>query len=83
VDRVLQNITEFGASFASYDVRPERFHEAGDHVVTVLHRSARSARSPAPIEDRFAQLFSLRDGRVVRIQSFRRVEDALEAAGST
>jgi hypothetical protein len=33
------------------------------------------------IEDHFCQLISLEDGRIVRFQSFRRVDDALEAAG--
>jgi uncharacterized protein len=81
VEDVARTIIEFLGSFASYSLSPEAFHDAGDQVVVVLHRSARSARSPAPIEDRFAELFSLRDGRIIRMRSFPRLRDALEAAG--
>jgi ketosteroid isomerase-like protein len=78
---VARGIIEFMGSFASYSLSPEAFHDAGDQVVVVLHRSARSARSSAPIEDRFAQLFSIRDGRIIGMRSFPRLQEALEAAG--
>jgi ketosteroid isomerase-like protein len=71
----------FTAHFASYEISPERFWDVGDQVVVVLRRSARSARSAALIEDHFCQLITLRDGCIVRFQSFRRVNEALEAAG--
>jgi ketosteroid isomerase-like protein len=78
---VARTIIEFLGSFASYSLSPEAFHDAGDQVVVVLRRSARSSRSSAPIEDRFAQLFSLRDGRIIGMRSFPEPHDALEAAG--
>jgi ketosteroid isomerase-like protein len=78
---VVSGQSEFTSHFASYQVSPERFYDAGDQIVVVLRRRARSPRSPALIEDRFGQLISLRDGRIVRFQSFRRVNEALEAAG--
>ena len=81
VDNVAREVSEFTRAFDSYGVSPEAFYDGGDEVVAVLHRRARSARSPAAIDDQFAQWFSLRDGRIVRMQSFRRVQDALEAAG--
>jgi uncharacterized protein len=81
VDNVARHVSEFTGAFDSYGVSPEAFYDGGDQVVVALHRSARSARSPASIDDQFAQWFSLRDGRIVRIQSFRRVHEALEAAG--
>ena len=67
--------------FASYEASPEDFHDAGDQIVVVLRRSARSPRSPAVIEDRFGQVITIRGGRIVRFQSFGRVDEALEAAG--
>jgi ketosteroid isomerase-like protein len=81
VDNVARSISEFAGTFDSYSVSPEAFYEGGDQVVVAFHRSARSARSPASLEDQFAQWLTLRDGRIVRMQSFRRVHDALEAAG--
>jgi ketosteroid isomerase-like protein len=78
---VVRGTSEFISHFASYEVSAERFYDGGDQVVVVLRRSARSARSPALIEDQFGQLISLRNGRIVRFQSFRGVSEALEAAG--
>jgi ketosteroid isomerase-like protein len=82
-EAVARTIIEFTGSFAfaSYSLSPEAFYDAGDQVVAVLHRSARSARSSATMEDRFAQLFSLRDGCIVRMRGFRHVHEALEALG--
>jgi ketosteroid isomerase-like protein len=81
VENVARSVGEFIESFASYSLSPEAFYDAGDQVVAVLHRTAESARSSALIEDRFAQLFWLRDGRIIRMHSFQRIRDALEAAG--
>jgi ketosteroid isomerase-like protein len=81
VEAVARSFSEFAESFASYSVSTEDFYEGGDEVVVVLHRSARSARSPAPIEDRFAQWFSLRDRRIIRMRSYHHLHEALEAAG--
>ena len=78
---VVRGMDEFTSVFASYEVSPEDFHDAGDQIVVVLRRSARSPRSPAVIEDRFGQVISIRGGRIVRFQSFGRVDEALEAAG--
>ncbi len=59
----------------------EDFHDAGDQIVVVLRRSARSPRSPAVIQDRFGQAISIQGGRIVRFESFGRADEALEAAG--
>jgi ketosteroid isomerase-like protein len=50
-------------------------------VVAALRCQARSARSPVPLADRFAQVFTLRDGKIVRIQSYPSFDEALEAVG--
>ena len=76
-----QQITEIADQFAEYEVRPEQLRPAGDHVVAALRRQARSARSPVPLADRFAQVFTLREGKIVRIQSYPSFDEALEAVG--
>jgi ketosteroid isomerase-like protein len=77
----LGQITDMADQFEAYEVKPERLREAGDVVVADLRRKATSKRSPALIEDRFAQVFTLREGKVIRIESFPTFEEALEAAG--
>jgi ketosteroid isomerase-like protein len=80
-EQLVRDMDELTSEFASYEVFPEDFHDAGEQIVVVLRRSARSPRSPASIEDRFSQVISIQDGRIVRFQSFFGVEEALEAAG--
>jgi ketosteroid isomerase-like protein len=76
-----RQIAEMADQFAEYEVQPEQLRPIGDHVVASLQRRARSPRSPAQITDRFAQIFTVRDGKIVRIQSFPSFGEALEAAG--
>jgi ketosteroid isomerase-like protein len=57
------------------------FVDAGDHVVTCGYMRARGASSGAEIETGRGWLWSLRDGRIVRHQTFPERSDAIEAAG--
>ena len=76
-----QVVEDIATQFEEYDVRPERFIDAGESVVVELRRRAIHAGSSVPIEDRFAQVFTFRGGRIVRMQSFFELDDALQAAG--
>jgi|SRR5215217_9267673 len=73
-------VEELSDQFETYEVRPDRLEQVGELVVADLRREARSKRGPAVLTDRFAQVFSLRDGKVVRIDSFPSFRAALEAA---
>jgi ketosteroid isomerase-like protein len=77
----LGRISDIADQFEDYEVRPERLAEAGDLVVADLRREARSKRGPAVITDRFAQVFTLHDGKITRIESLPSFAQALEAAG--
>jgi ketosteroid isomerase-like protein len=75
-----KRFTEIASQFESYEARPEEFIEAGDDtVVALLHRITVS--HGVRVEDRIAQLITLRGGRISRIVSFANLEEALEAAG--
>jgi len=76
----MHRVEEISAQFETYDVRPDRLEQVGELVVADLRREARSKRGPAIISDRFSQVFALRDGKVVRIDSFPTFREALEAA---
>jgi ketosteroid isomerase-like protein len=76
----VQQVAEVADQFAEYQVRPQRLEQVGDLVVADLRREARSERSPAIISDRFAQVFTVRDGRITRIESYPSFAEALEAA---
>jgi ketosteroid isomerase-like protein len=59
----------------------EEVLEAGDRVVVVLFQEALGAESGAPTTLRPGQVWSFRDGKVIRVDSYYTAEQALEAAG--
>jgi ketosteroid isomerase-like protein len=66
--------------FEEINVRPEKFIEAGEHVV-VPDRSLARGRAGIRVEAANTMVFTLRDGKIVRQQLFQETEEALEAAG--
>jgi ketosteroid isomerase-like protein len=78
-----EGIRRFWADFFSawdeFRADPQEFLEAGAQVVVVLRMSARMHE--LEIDEIWSQLWTLRNGRVVRLQAFANAEGALEAAG--
>jgi ketosteroid isomerase-like protein len=69
-------------SWASVELEPQEFIEAGDQVVSVVRQLGRGRLSGAEVEQRFAQLWTLRDGKIVRMEMHPTREAALKAAGA-
>jgi ketosteroid isomerase-like protein len=59
----------------------ETVHDAGDRVVTIATIRGAGEASGIPVENRFGQVWSLRDAKVSRMDSYYEVSEALEAAG--
>ena len=55
--------------------------DAGDHVLVVLDQRAKGSGSGAEVEIRSHNVYTFRDGKVVRIELFIDREPALAAAG--
>ncbi len=70
-------------TLSGYDVVPVELIDAADQVVAVAQVNGVGPASQIAMEDRdrFAFLFTIKNGRVVREQAFRNREEALEAAG--
>ena len=70
-------------TLSGYTIDPIELIDAGDKVVAVVQVSGVGPASQIAMEDRlrFAFLFTIKNGRVVRQRSFRNSEEALEAAG--
>jgi ketosteroid isomerase-like protein len=62
-----------------YDL--EDLIDAGEHVVSVVTRRGRGRASGAEVELSVALVWTLREGKVVRVVWFESVEEALEAVG--
>jgi ketosteroid isomerase-like protein len=63
------------------ELEPLEFIEAGDRVVSVVRQLGRGRLSGAEVEQRFGQVWALRDGKIVRMEMYPDREAALEAAG--
>ncbi|HXF00951.1 MAG TPA: nuclear transport factor 2 family protein [Solirubrobacterales bacterium] len=69
-------------TLAGYAVEPVELIDSGDQVVAVAQVTGVGPVSQIAMDgDRFAFLFTIKNGRVVREQAFRNRDEALEAAG--
>jgi ketosteroid isomerase-like protein len=70
---------EFLSTWESYRVETLRFDDAGDQVAVVVHIVGQTHE--LEVEDTRSSLLTVRDGRIVRVQSFPDPDGAREAAG--
>jgi ketosteroid isomerase-like protein len=68
-------------AFDSYEIESEELIDAGDEVVALVRVQARTKREGVLVEHRPAAVWSVREGRIVRVRFFLERERALEAAG--
>ena len=59
--------------------RPQDYVDAGERVVVILNQRGRSKATGIPVDMRFAQVWTFRDGQAVRMEMYKNVEEALEA----
>jgi ketosteroid isomerase-like protein len=78
-DGVRRFWSEFLSAWQSYRVEPLRFDETGDQVAVVVHIVGRTHE--LEVDETRSSLLTVRDGRVVRVESFAGPDDAREAAG--
>jgi ketosteroid isomerase-like protein len=73
---------QYGRTWVDLAAEPLGFIEApGDRVLASVSQSGRGRESGVPIVIHFFEVFTIRDGKVRRIEFFRHRADALEAAG--
>jgi ketosteroid isomerase-like protein len=79
---VVQTLDDIAEHFRVYDVRVDQLIAIDDERVLVhLRRTGAPLRSERSITDRFAQVYSVREGLIARIESFRTPEEAGESVG--
>jgi ketosteroid isomerase-like protein len=82
-DELLEFMSSWEESWEGVDVEPIEFIEVGDQVVTVVHQFGRGKLSGAEVEQTFAQVWTLRGAKIVRMVMYPDREAALEAAETT
>jgi hypothetical protein len=78
-DAVERGLDEFRAMFDRLRVEPERFVDVGNRVVVVFRATGRGRESGIPIDVLLANVFTMRDGRIVEWRSYTSPEQALES----
>jgi ketosteroid isomerase-like protein len=63
--------------------RADQFWHAGDTVVVDARVTARGKQTAIPVEQRAAQVWTIRGGGVTRIRAFALLSEALETVGLT
>jgi uncharacterized protein len=81
IDGVMEFIEVLLQSFEEFRQMPERFIDCGDRVMAFTRIEARGRSSGLDINEQWAHLLTLRDGKIVRLQQFRDRDEGLEAAG--
>jgi ketosteroid isomerase-like protein len=71
---------EFVDSFEGFRAEPVRFIDAGDRVVMAFRERGR-ARGSVELEQVFGCLFTLRDGKIARMEWFDSPNEVLKAVG--
>ena len=73
--------TEWAGAWDDWEMEVEDYVDAGERVVVILTQRGRSKATGIPVEMRFAQVWTLRDGQGIRMELYASVEEALEAVG--
>lgn len=77
--KVLEGLLDL---FDYQSIELEEIVPAGERVIVVIRVRGKARGSAVPIDETFAHLWSLRDGLGVRVQWFRAVEEARQAASA-
>jgi len=76
-----QFMADWADAWDDWELEVEDYVDAGARVVVIVNQRGRSKGSGVPVDMRFAQVWTLRDGAGIRMQMYASVDEALEAAG--
>jgi len=79
---VIEALVEWLEPWEEHTIEAEEVAEVGHRVLAVVHLTGRGAGSGLEIDQRFFQIYAVRDGRIVRMTEFGTRAEALEAAAS-
>jgi ketosteroid isomerase-like protein len=83
VDAVRATMERWETAFEDLELTSEETIEAGDRVVVKTYVSGRGRGSGVDVDSRSYMVWTIRDGKVTRMDEFTEREDALEAVGAS
>ena len=81
VEGARQFLAEWADTWDDWELEVEDYVDAGECVVAIINQRGRSKASGIPVDMRFAQVWTLRDGQGIRMQMYANPDEALEAVG--
>jgi ketosteroid isomerase-like protein len=80
-DSLFDAMATYFSGWTSYRAEATEIIDAGENVITVLHEKGGIGDSNVFVERDLFQVWTLRDGLVVKYRTFQTRQEALEAAG--
>ena len=80
-DAVRASLVRWKGEWEDYELLPEEFEPMGDRVIVAVRIRGRGRASGIPVDARLYDVYTLRDGKIIRMDQFTRRSEALEAAG--
>jgi ketosteroid isomerase-like protein len=81
LDSIRDNFERWAGAWENLDVTAEKFVDAGDRVLVTMRHRGRGRTSGVEVDARFFVVYTLREGKVSRVDEYTEREEALEAAG--
>jgi ketosteroid isomerase-like protein len=80
-DAVRESLHRWKGEWHDYELLPEEFEHMGDRVLATVRVRGRGRGSGVEVDARFYDVYTLRHGKIVRMDQFTDQSEALEAAG--
>jgi ketosteroid isomerase-like protein len=80
-DAVRASLARWKGEWDDYELLPEEFEHMGDRVLAIVRLRGRGRGSGVEIDARFYDVFTLRHGKIVRMDQFTVQSEALAAVG--
>jgi uncharacterized protein len=80
-DELMDYLVNWYSGWDDYTVEAEQFIDAGEYVVVDVREVGIAEQSGVRVEENFAHVFKLRDGKIVEWRQFGPLREALEATG--
>jgi ketosteroid isomerase-like protein len=81
IDALIANAAMVKEAFGDVSWKPEEIVELGDQILVRVHVEGSGRSTKLPMDDDIGQLYTIRDGRAVKVEIFRTWAEAREAAG--
>jgi ketosteroid isomerase-like protein len=74
-------LDDWAGAWDDWELELQAIEDAGDKVVAVVRQRGRAKASGMALDMVFAQVWTIRDGRLIRMDMYSNPSDALRAAG--